>query len=81
MVHLKSSLTDLSALKSIDFTDNPLLSNSKMWKHSPIKNESIDSDVLNKSASSSLCSFQSPGKDMSVAEENESPVPSIQTIP
>jgi len=93
MIHL-TSLTDLSALKSIDFTGsggtntaNPLLSSSKMWKHSPIKNESSDS-VVNRS-SGSLCSYESPvAMDMSVADESpglmgvgESPEPRIQRVP
>lgn len=92
MIHL-TSLTDLSALKSIDFTGsgtntaNPLLSSSKMWKHSPIKNESSDS-VVNRS-SESLCSYESSvAMDMSVADESpglmrvgESPDPRIQRVP
>lgn len=90
MIHL-TSMTDMSALKSHDFTlDNPLLSHSKMWKHSPIKNEksqsSSSADSVNRS---SLSSFQSPDdkiQDMSVADEislstSHSPVPKIQQVP
>ena len=56
-------MTDLSVLKSSEFGGNPLLSNSKLWKHSPIKNESED----NIADESSFCSLDSPNDE---AEEN-----------
>ncbi|CDW85768.1 UNKNOWN [Stylonychia lemnae] len=81
-INTNHSIIDISAVKSRDFTDNPLLSNSKMWKHSPIRNESSSDDDLN---ASSICSFKSPDKkeEMSVADETicVSPIQKIQVIP
>ena len=73
-----TSLNDLSALKSSDFGDNPLLSNSKMWKHSPIKNETPESNdsVNNGVDESSFCSFKSP-----IDEEEDENMQSLSPLP
>lgn len=61
-------------LKSIDLTnrlrshdfENPLLSNSKVWNHSPVKPSKFNDD--------SILSFMSPNSnDISIANENVTP--------
>ncbi len=88
---LLTSYNDISQamLQSTEFTkmnNNPLLSNSKLWKQSSIKESHSLIDQ------SSLCSYDSPEQnlddevDMSIADEStttkmESPQPRIQMIP
>lgn len=78
-----TSKAEAHNFKSNDFGENPLLSNSKLWKHSPIKNEShVKKNV--EEIEDSFCSYSSPNAhDLSIAEEglSSSPIPRIQQLP